>query len=181
MRIAAAKSLVAVLVGCFALAGCRREYRVDPIDPPATEPPPAEPPPMPGFALPDAAALPDATALPGPTAPGNSQCAEEAFRARYAPVDLMLLVDSSLSMASPAGVNTTKWALTYEALLAFVRDPKSAGFGVGLQFFPTFPAGQDVHARVRLRGGGGRSAARLALREAKRLRRRRARGRYAGL
>jgi hypothetical protein len=50
-------------------------------------------------------------------------------------LDLMLLVDSSTSMNDDAGARS-KWATAQAALRSFVADPKSAGLGVGLQFFP---------------------------------------------
>jgi hypothetical protein len=52
------------------------------------------------------------------------------------PLDLLLLVDSSSSMDQSAGMRT-KWQTAQLALSAFIRDPMSAGLGVGLQFFPS--------------------------------------------
>ena len=46
-----------------------------------------------------------------------------------------ILVDSSLSMDLPAG-NQSKWDRAIRALNTFIADPKSAGLGVGLTFFP---------------------------------------------
>ena len=85
-------------------------------------------------------ALPDGGADVAPAAPGNNpigeQCAETGAQAEQVPVDLMLVVDSSGSMAQPSG-NSTKWALATEALRAFVKDPRSTGLGLGLGFFPS--------------------------------------------
>ena len=153
--------------------GLPREYRRRPHRAARPSSPAAarHPRPRRAFALPDAAAPPDAAARPARPRPAAPSARRRRFRARYAPVDLMLLVDSSLSMASPAGMNSTKWALTYEALLAFVRDPKSAGFGVGLQFFPTFPQVKTCTAETDCADRRRRAASRLALRETQRLRR----------
>jgi hypothetical protein len=73
---------------------------------------------------------------PPPRDPDPSQaCAEEAHRAEMVPLDLMMVVDSSGSMNEFAG-RKTKWELATTALSAFVRDPRYAGLGIGLQFFP---------------------------------------------
>jgi hypothetical protein len=57
--------------------------------------------------------------------------------AELVPLDLLLLVDSSGSMLESAGAGT-KWQMTHDALVAFIKDPQSATLGVGLQFFPFF-------------------------------------------
>jgi hypothetical protein len=68
---------------------------------------------------------------------GISACAQEVRRAERVPVDLLLLMDSSGSMGDDVGANLpSKWELAQKALTAFVRDPRSAGLGVGVQFFP---------------------------------------------
>jgi hypothetical protein len=74
----------------------------------------------------------------GPSGAGGSgnpfgdvpKCAEDIHKAERVPLDLVLLVDRSMSMSGP------KWEMTTKALTAFVSDPRSAGLGVGLQFFP---------------------------------------------
>ncbi|HEY0706379.1 MAG TPA: VWA domain-containing protein [Polyangia bacterium] len=79
--------------------------------------------------------LPDAAPASSDTA--GPACLEEAYKAEAVPVDLMLLVDASGSMSSRAGAGTaTKWALAQNALASFVSDARSAGLGVGMQFFP---------------------------------------------
>ena len=91
---------------------------------------------VPGFALPDAgtpAADGGAGSVPPPG--GAMTCASETHEAKPVPVDLMLLVDTSGSMYELAG-GQTKWLLAQNALNMFVRDPRSAGLGIGLQFFP---------------------------------------------
>jgi hypothetical protein len=64
-----------------------------------------------------------------------ASCAAETHQAKQTPLDVLLLVDTSGSMREGAGTDT-KWTLTRNALTAFWRDPKSAGLGLGLQFFP---------------------------------------------
>jgi hypothetical protein len=61
------------------------------------------------------------------------QCADDKHMAERVPLDLVLLVDRSMSMAG------SKWDMTTKALTAFVSDARSAGLGVGLQFFPVSP------------------------------------------
>jgi hypothetical protein len=81
--------------------------------------------------LPDAAAGGDGANVAGPA------CVEEAHKAEPVPVDLMLLVDASGSMSSRVGEGpATKWTIAQDALASFVRDGRSAGLGMGLQFFP---------------------------------------------
>ena len=83
-----------------------------------------------GFTLPD-------PMMVRPTATDGApiQCAAEAHRAESVPLELMLLVDTSMSMTGRAGMRT-KWETVQLALRNFVADPGSAGLGVGLQFFP---------------------------------------------
>ena len=75
-----------------------------------------------------------------PSVPGseNPACAANTVKAEQVPVDLLLLLDTSGSMNSPAG-NLSKWQAAQQALVAFVKDARSAGLGVGLQFFPQPP------------------------------------------
>jgi hypothetical protein len=58
------------------------------------------------------------------------KCAEDIRMAERLPLDLVLLVDRSSSMAG------AKWMMATQALKSFVSDPRSAGLSVGLQFFP---------------------------------------------
>jgi hypothetical protein len=80
------------------------------------------------FSVPDAGPGLDAAA-------SGQKCAEEAHKAEIVPLDLMLLVDASGSMTELAGMGT-KWQAAQSALSAFVKDARSAGLGVGLQFYP---------------------------------------------
>jgi hypothetical protein len=64
----------------------------------------------------------------------------EVHEAKRLTVDLLVLLDVSLSMAiSVKGDERSKATLVRDALLRFVRDPRSAGSGVGLQLFPAPP------------------------------------------
>jgi hypothetical protein len=88
---------------------------------------------VPGFDPGPAPVAVDAAAPPG----AGETCAEEIQKAEQVPVDLLLTVDASGSMAStPTGAAASKYTLVRQALLGFVRDPASAGLGLGVQFFP---------------------------------------------
>jgi hypothetical protein len=81
--------------------------------------------------------LPDAGPTPTPTPTASaSTCATQVHVAELAPVDLLLLVDTSSSMGERSGTET-KWDKARDSLRAFVSDPASAGLGVGMMFFPT--------------------------------------------
>jgi hypothetical protein len=80
--------------------------------------------------------VPDGGALDVPAATdGVPICAERSETAQLVPVDLFFVVDGSSSMGSMIGART-KWQMARDALLAFARDPRSAGLGLGLQMFP---------------------------------------------
>ena len=68
--------------------------------------------------------------------PDERTCAEQVHAAQPVPVDLLLLVDASSSMADVVAGGRSKQALVRDALVAFVGDPRSAGLGIGLQYFP---------------------------------------------
>jgi hypothetical protein len=128
-------------VACLAVLGCGRPVVRGP-DPgratgPAAGQRPRPVPPPPNFGLPDpsdAGVVDGGSGAIAPPRPGE-QCAEEVKAANLAPVDLLLLLDASGSMAEKAGART-RWELARDALTAFVRDPRSAGLGVGVQLFP---------------------------------------------
>jgi hypothetical protein len=71
---------------------------------------------------------------PNPLGEGNS-CAGELHEAKPVPVDLLLLLDISGSMEESAGTQS-KWTAMRDALVTFVKDPMSAGLGVGMETFP---------------------------------------------
>ena len=80
--------------------------------------------------------LPDAGAAPAaPPSSPTDRCAEDSHQAEQIPVDLLLLVDTSGSMNFLGG-NRSKWSRAMEGLSGFLKDPRSGGLGVGLQFFP---------------------------------------------
>ena len=78
--------------------------------------------------------LPEAGATAAPDTP-FAQCASEAHAAEDVPLDLLLLLDSSGSMIEAAGMRS-RWVTAQTSLRAFIADPRSAGLGVGLLFFP---------------------------------------------
>ena len=88
-----------------------------------------------GFSLPPPGTTPPADAATGGVSEPEKSCAAQAFTPQKVPVDMHILVDSSLSMDLPAG-NQSKWDRAIRALNTFITDPKSAGLGVGLTFFP---------------------------------------------
>jgi hypothetical protein len=67
---------------------------------------------------------------------GDAACATSTFRAERLPLDLYLMLDASYSMLEEAAPNVDKWAAVKSALAGFMMDPKSAGLGLGLQYFP---------------------------------------------
>jgi hypothetical protein len=105
-----------------------------PSNPPPEMPPPFNPMPGPGTG---------AGPAPGPatgTGDVGKECAREIQQADKVPLDLLVLMDNSFSMSSGAGPMRTRWEASQLALSSFVRDPGSAGLGVGLQFFPARPS-----------------------------------------
>jgi hypothetical protein len=75
----------------------------------------------------------------------GAACAQAKVGAQQVPVDLLILLDNSGSMSSAAGMRS-KWATAQQALITFVKDPGSAGLGVGLAFFPNPPPLQACQA-----------------------------------
>jgi hypothetical protein len=68
----------------------------------------------------------------------GAACAQSKVGAQQVPIDLLILLDNSGSMSSAAGMRS-KWVTAQAALVTFVKDPASAGLGVGLSFFPIAP------------------------------------------
>jgi hypothetical protein len=112
--------------------------------PPSPPPAPPSPPPPPGI---PPQGFPDGGAPGTVPPPGSQVCAKEQHVAEKVPVDIVLLVDASDSMDGLSGTES-KWQRVRSALDAFVRDPGSAGLGVGLSFFPS-PAPEETHACVK--------------------------------
>ena len=67
---------------------------------------------------------------------GACQCAAISHSAKLIPLDMYIMMDQSSSMADATGAGPTKWEAIAQAIDAFVKDPKSAGIGVGIQYFP---------------------------------------------
>jgi Mg-chelatase subunit ChlD len=76
----------------------------------------------------------EAGAVGGPR-PDEQQCASDVQKAKLQPIDLLLLLDASGSMADKAGPRD-RWEMARDALAAFLKDDRSVGLGVGLQLFP---------------------------------------------
>jgi hypothetical protein len=105
----------------------------------------------PAFAVPGAGDAGPGTgsAVPAPAAAPERFCAESVTRAVQAPVDLLVLVGSSITMNIPVEPvipgfppmitpgSRSKFFQATQALQLFARDPRSAGLGMGLQFFPS--------------------------------------------
>jgi hypothetical protein len=137
---------VSIALAAVVLAGCG-DPKVEGPAPPGPPAPGAERPPAGGggFVLPPApppsgpgsggepGMAPPGSGAPGP-APGEI-CAVSAFTPEKVPVDIHMLIDSSASMGEPAG-GQRKWDRALQAIDAFVSDPKSAGLGVGVTFYP---------------------------------------------
>jgi hypothetical protein len=144
-RVASHRAIAAMVAAVAAVAGCTQPAVTGM---PGNRPPGSGPAPGGGgngpgssadasFVLPDGGA--DLPPGPGTSNPvGSEPCAETSKQAEQVPVDLLLLVDSSGSMAQQSGTST-KWALATEALRGFVMDPRSSGLGLGLGFFPRLP------------------------------------------
>ncbi len=82
----------------------------------------------------------DAGAEAGPFADDDAACATESLKGQVFPVDLFIMMDQSGSMTDtvtgPNGTTGQKWAFLTQAFTTFLEDPKSAGIGVGIQYFP---------------------------------------------
>ncbi len=77
---------------------------------------------------------------------GTCVCASSTSSATLIPLDMYIMMDQSKSMNEATGTpNTDKWQAISQAVSAFVNDPKSAGIGVGIQYFGLKGSG----------GGGG--------------------------
>jgi hypothetical protein len=93
-----------------------------------------------GSTVPDAASAGADDGAPATVPVAGAACAEEDHQAEPPPLDLLLLVDNSVSMVGEvAGTMKTLSAVVRDALVAFTGDPRSDGMGVGLKLFPTPP------------------------------------------
>ena len=73
--------------------------------------------------------------------PDGSACGTVVQKAEFVELDMYLLIDKSASMLEQTSAGGTKWAAIERALESFLNEPGSAGFGVGLQYFPQRKAG----------------------------------------
>jgi hypothetical protein len=71
----------------------------------------------------------------------QADCVEEVARAETIPVAIYIMFDQSGSMLNPEGAGTRLDAVR-AAAADFLRDPGSAGMGVGIGYFGHFPMGQ---------------------------------------
>ncbi len=104
---------------------------------PGNSPQPGNEPGVPGPGSPmTPIALPDASPVDVPPVPAEPQtCGETSRTAMRVPLDVFVLLDASGSMSSRAGT-VTKYEAVKAAILAFLKDTKSEGLGVALNFFP---------------------------------------------
>jgi Mg-chelatase subunit ChlD len=109
----------------------------------------------PGFSIGDAGS--DRGGSNTPSAPGaGEQCAETAIKAEVVPLDLVLVLDASGSMNNPIA-GKSRWTWVADALSSFVKDPRSAGLGVGLQVFPFTIAAKACTSEADCGNAGGGS------------------------
>ena len=66
----------------------------------------------------------------------DGACATKSANAEPLPLDIYVMMDTSKSMLDTTTSGTPKWDAVKTALSAFFNDSRSAGLGVGLQFFP---------------------------------------------
>lgn len=85
-------------------------------------------------------ALPGAGSTPSGLGDGQA-CGSVVQKAEFVDLDMYLLIDKSSSMLELTSAGTTKWLAIERALEAFLNAPGSAGFGVGLQYFPQMKPG----------------------------------------
>ena len=76
----------------------------------------------------------------GSSTPGQAGsgavCNAQVRDGQRVPIDMYFLVDSSGSMGEPVS-GGSKWGVVSAALVAFLNDPRNAGTGVGIGYFPS--------------------------------------------
>lgn len=87
-----------------------------------------------------------------------AKCATDKQQGKLAPLDLVLMQDTSGSMFTYIdNTNTaTKWTAIKAALSSFMADPASAGIGVGINFFPAFEGSVPNSCTTTAQCGAGR-------------------------
>jgi len=78
--------------------------------------------------------------LSGADHPGDGVCSASSTPAEPVPLDLYVLMDSSLSMNETTSTGT-KWGDVRIAMKGFFESQSSAGLGVGLKYFPGVQSG----------------------------------------
>jgi Mg-chelatase subunit ChlD len=73
---------------------------------------------------------------PSGDAGAGAVCSAEVREGQRVPIDMYFLVDSSGSMADAVS-GGSKWDVVSSALTGFLQDPRNAGTGVGIGYFPT--------------------------------------------
>jgi hypothetical protein len=71
---------------------------------------------------------------------GGEQCATQGYEGESLPLDIFIMFDQSGSMLADVG-GVTRLSAIRLAAEQFLRDPKSAGIGVGIGYFGTQPIG----------------------------------------
>jgi hypothetical protein len=66
----------------------------------------------------------------------RDQCSAYALGTELVPLDLYITMDTSGSMAGKTAAGTSKLEAVRSAIRDFLNDPKSAGIGVAMSFFP---------------------------------------------
>jgi hypothetical protein len=69
------------------------------------------------------------------SAGASAVCSAVVREGQRVPIDMYFLVDSSGSMADDVS-GGTKWELISTALIGYLEDPRNAGTGVGIGYFP---------------------------------------------
>ncbi len=90
---------------------------------------------------------------------GLEACATDKQEAKLAPLDLLVMQDTSGSMWGFTSGTTTKWESVKQALGSFMADPGSAGVGIGIQVFPKFEGGVATTCLTDAECGAGRTCA----------------------
>ncbi len=87
--------------------------------------------------------------------PPEDACALTTVRAEQIPLDMYVMMDISGSMLDTTSSGATKWDGMKQAFTAFVQDPKSAGLGVGIQYFAQRAPGVPAQCTASAQCGTG--------------------------
>jgi Mg-chelatase subunit ChlD len=81
-----------------------------------------------------------------PVTVNDAGCTGQIYVGETIPLDIYILFDQSGSMLNNEQGGVTRMEAVRQAVDAFVRDPKSAGLGVGIGYFGYEPIGQTTCA-----------------------------------